>query len=389
MEVVQIRLTGEMADKYDIYYCVHAQNYGWLNWAKNGESSGTSGFGYRLEAIRVKLVKKGVAAPAKLGTDSAAYHEKNASVTYMTHVQDYGDQKWASDGAMSGTEGKSKRMEAVYIKLTNQSCTGDIEYQLHVQDYGWETEWKKNGELSGTTGKSKRVEAIRIRLTGEMAEKYDIYYCVHAQNYGWLNWAKNGESAGTSGFGYRLEALRIRLVRKGGAAPSMLGTDGSAFHEKNAAAKPSVIYKSHVQDYGDQEWVSDGQLSGTEGKSKRMEAIYINLASQPYTGNIEYQSHVQDYGWEKDWKKNGALSGTEGESKRLEAIRIRLTGEMAKHYDIYYRVHAQNFGWLGWAKNGANAGTAGYSYRLEAIQIKIVPKGQAAPGSTANTFKQK
>jgi uncharacterized protein YjdB len=62
---------------------------------------------------------------------------------------------------------------------------------------------------------------------------------------------------------------------------------------------------------------------------------------------------------------------------------------MAKHYDVYYRVHAQHFGWMGWAKNGAKAGTAGYSYRLEGIQIRLVPKGGASPGSTANTFRAK
>ena len=83
------------------------------------------------------------------------------------------------------------------------------------------------------------------------------------------------------------------------------------------------------------------------------------------------------------------MSGTSGQSKRLESIRIKLTGEMAEHYDVYYRVHAQEFGWMGWASNGQAAGTAGYSYRLEAIQIQLVPKGEAAPGSTNNAFRQK
>lgn len=80
------------------------------------------------------------------------------------------------------------------------------------------------------------------------------------------------------------------------------------------------------------------------------------------------------------------MSGTEGEAKRLEAICISLTGDMEKYYDVYYRVHAQSFGWLGWAKNGAPAGTAGYAKRLEGIEIRLVPKGQAAPGSTARSY---
>ncbi|MBQ7991669.1 MAG: hypothetical protein IJ252_01440, partial [Solobacterium sp.] len=36
--------------------------YGWLGWAKNGESAG-SGEGLRLEAIEIRLVEKGGPAP--------------------------------------------------------------------------------------------------------------------------------------------------------------------------------------------------------------------------------------------------------------------------------------------------------------------------------------
>ena len=57
--IIQIKLTGEMAEHYDIYYSVHAQKLGWLGWAKNGEQAGTSGFAYRLEGIIIKLVPKG------------------------------------------------------------------------------------------------------------------------------------------------------------------------------------------------------------------------------------------------------------------------------------------------------------------------------------------
>ena len=36
--------------------------------------------------------------------------------------------------------------------------------------------WKADGALSGTEGEAKRLEAIQIRLTGEAAEQYDVYY---------------------------------------------------------------------------------------------------------------------------------------------------------------------------------------------------------------------
>ena len=41
MEAIKLHLTGELAEKYDIYYRVHTQTFGWLDWAKNGEPSGT------------------------------------------------------------------------------------------------------------------------------------------------------------------------------------------------------------------------------------------------------------------------------------------------------------------------------------------------------------
>ena len=104
------------------------------------------------------------------------------------------------------------------LKLQNKPMAGDIQYKTHVQTYGWQN-WVNGGQQSGTTGKSKRLEAIQIKLTGDIANQYDIYYRVHAQTYGWLGWAKNGESAGTEGLSKRLEAIQVVLVKKGGAAP--------------------------------------------------------------------------------------------------------------------------------------------------------------------------
>ncbi len=146
-----------------------------------------------------------------------------------------------------------------------------------------------------------------------------------------------------------------------------------------SSVTPSVQYYVHRQTYGNESvWSKrDGATSGTVGQGKRLEAIWIRLRNTPFTGGIQYRTHVQKIGWQ-GWRSNGAMSGTRGKSYRLEAIQIKLTGQMAQKYDVYYRVHAQKLGWMGWAKNGASAGTAGLSYRLEAIQIKIVPKGSTA-----------
>lgn len=148
---------------------------------------------------------------------------------------------------------------------------------------------------------------------------------------------------------------------------------------------PVVAYSTHVQNIGWQKEAVDGARGGTSGRALRVEAFKVRLASQPYGGGIEVQAHVQNIGWQ-GWAANGALSGTFGRALRVEALRIRLTGDMAKYYDVYYRTHVQNVGDTGWAKNGESCGSAGYAYRMEAVYIKLVPKGQPAPGSTANCF---
>ncbi len=315
----------------------------------------------------------------KTATCKVTVTKQVPSVSYQTHVQDYGWQSYVKDGQTSGTTGKSKRLEGIKIKLSNNSAyTGTIQYQAHIQNIGWQG-WKSNDEMAGTSGQSKRLEAIQIKLTGTLATNYDIYYRVHAQNFGWLDWAKNGESAGTAGYSYRLEAIEVKLVEKGGKAP---GSTSRAYVQRY------IRYQTHIQDIGWQENKYDGQTSGTTGKSKRLEAIQINLSNPLYSGSVQYQTHVQDIGWQS-WKTDGAMAGTSGKSKRLEAIRIKLTGQMAEKYDIYYRVHAQDYGWLGWAKNGASSGTEGMSKRLEAIEIVLVQKGGSAPGSTANSYHKK
>lgn len=329
-----------------------------------------------------KLQKLGVADAngivSALGLTKASENSvvsSSPSISYQTHVQDYGWQSWKSNGEVSGTVGQSKRLEGINIKLSN--INGSIEYKTHVQDYGWQ-DWKSNGQMSGTTGQSKRLEAIQIKLSGEAANQYDVYYRVHAQDYGWLDWAKNGESAGTEGYSKRLEGIQIVLVKKGESAP---GSTNRPFICK------MIKYQTHVQNIGWQGEKADGEMSGTTGQSLRLEAIKIQLSSS-IDGGIVYKTHVQDYGWQ-NFVANGQASGTSGQAKRLEAIQMQLTGNAKNQYDLYYRVHAQNFGWLGWAKNGESAGTAGYSYRLEGIQIVLVPKGGNAPGSTSKHYYNK
>lgn len=54
IQAIQIKYNVEKPG-YDVFYQVHIQGRGWLNWAKNGETTGNS-YGARIEAIRIRLV---------------------------------------------------------------------------------------------------------------------------------------------------------------------------------------------------------------------------------------------------------------------------------------------------------------------------------------------
>ena len=287
--------------------------------------------------------------------------EKEPSISYTTHIQDIGWQNQVKDGEMAGTEGQSKRLEAIKITLKDLSGV-KIKYQTHIQDIGWQ-DWKYDGTLAGTEGQSKRLEAIRIEL--EESDKYSIMYRVHIQDIGWQDWRYDGEKAGTEGQSKRLEAIQIKIVEK--------------------QTSISANYSVHVQDIGWQNWKAEEKIAGTEGQSKRLEAIKIELLTNIKNLKLKYRVHIQDIGWQ-DWKDSEEMAGTEGQSKRLEAIQIKL--ENTQDYSIEYRVHVQDIGWQDWVKDGEISGTEGQSKRLEAIQIRIISKEKDSDSQEEPKFER-
>ena len=330
-----------------VSYRTHVQSIGWQNPVTNGTMSGTSGRAKQLEGIKISVTGN-----------------SNLGIQYTTHCQSYGWLPWSANGEMNGTEGEAKRLEAIKIQLTGADKDKyNVYYRVHAQSYGW-LAWAANGAPAGTAGLSKRLEAIQIVIV------------------------KKGES-----FNHAIGNIQSA---RGEAyiASSTANANPVVTGENNV----NVEYRTHVQSFGWQGWKYNGVMSGTSGKAKRLEGINIKLTNKPYSGSIVYTTHVQSLGWQGNennvntWFRDGQMAGTSGRAKRLEAIRIALTGEMAEHYDVYYRVHAQTYGWLAWAKNGEAAGTAGLSKRLEGIQIVLVPKGGAAPannyGGVVTTNKQ-
>lgn len=124
--------------------------------------------------------------------------------------------------------------------------------------------------------------------------------------------------------------------------------------------KPKIKYRSHLQSSGWQEWKHDGEMSGTEGEARRLEAIQID-----YDKPIYAKAHIQKDGW-VDYGKitKDTIIGTTGEAKRLECLCLKCEG-------LKYKVHIQDSGWSCWtdADGISTLGSVGQKLRIEAIEI--------------------
>ena len=369
LERIQIKLDETLNQSYNVYYRVHVAKLGWLGWTSNGEIAGTEYYEYSIEAIQIKiLAKDDTSAPAA----ENAYKQKNPDITYQAHVSNIGWQSSVINGAVGGTTGQSKKMEAIKIKIPGIQ-NAELQYRTKSLNQSWQA-WKSNNEQAGTTGQKLGLEQIQIKLSGELAQSYNVYYRVHVANLGWLGWTQDGEIAGSSYHGGAIEAIEIKLIKKGDSAPSI----ANAFIEK----PPSVSYSAHVSSIGWQANVKDGVTGGTTGQSKKMEAIKIQIANTQTTDDITYSTRSIGKSWGA-WQKNNAVSGTTGQKLSIDAIKIKLSDSLSQKYSVYYRVHVSNIGWLGWTKDGGQAGSEGFGYAIEAVQIKITEKEKGETESKA------
>lgn len=276
-----------------------------------------------------------------------------------------------------------------------------VAYSSHVQDYGWEKQYLSNGQTSGTTGKNKKIEAIKIKLINA-PERASVKYKAYLTGKGWQDTVSDSELAGTVGENRKMEAIKIGLVGledysimyrvhlqdKGWFDWVNDGEVTGAINENKKIEAieikivpkvkniPSVQYRSHVQDYGwEKQYVSNGQTSGTTGKNKKVEATQIKLQNPgSIESSIKYRIFVDGIGWQQ-WSYDGDLAGTIGENKKVYGIRIAL--ENVEGYSIQYRAHIQNEGWTSWVCNGQTAGNLYKNYKIEAIEAKIVKNAEA------------
>lgn len=199
LEAFQLRLTGDLATKYQISYRAHVQEIGWQGWTTDGGTAGTQGLQRRIEAVQVRLLLKSQSG--------------GAQTAYSAQVQNVGWMPTVYNGAIAGTVGKGLRLETLKLKVSNTNYSGDIQFCGHVQNIGWQSCVDSSGYI-GTVGQGLRLEAFTIKLTGELAQQYRIKYQAHVQDIGWQPYVADGATAGTLGKSKRIEAVRIVLEPK-------------------------------------------------------------------------------------------------------------------------------------------------------------------------------
>lgn len=363
LEAVQIRLTGEAAEKYDIWYCAHVSGIGWLDWACNGAAAGSAGKGRVIEAVKVVLVEKGGAAP---GSSAKVFIGDPDAVTVSGSAIS-GESLGSSSGKMATIGGKgAKLLNSIALSVAGQTDNGSISYSVMDGYSGWGASSADGGAAKAVSGAP--VKAIKLSLSGHLAANYDIWYRVCDSGNGWTGWTSNGQACGVSGGSSGLCGIEIALVSKGQSSP---GSTANAFIETPGIG---LVSQAHVASAGWLAPVGNGETAGQTGKSCSLQALYV--ATQGIDAFVEVSAHVANIGWQP-YVSGADYAGTVGRGLAIQAVKLRLTGNDASKYDIYYRIHAADYGWLGWAKNDAAAGTVGLSKQAEAIQVKLVSKGSS------------
>lgn len=114
-------------------------------------------------------------------------------------------------------------------------------------------------------------------------------------------------------------------------------------------------------------------------------AFSMALNNYDGIGGIAYRAYTNTGGflW---WYHDNGPTGVPGEGSYVEAVQLELTGDAARDYDLYYSASPSKQGKLGYAMNGQIAGTTDIGESLTDIEVILVPKGGAAPVSSATRY---
>lgn len=116
MEAIKMRPPKSDNGRWLIEVCLHIQNVGWRRWVVDGNAPssgegtsdgdpimGTTGQGLRIEMVMMRVLERPEGDKRKL--------------YFRVHKQNYGWLNWTPEGFASGSDGESLRLEAIQMKL--------------------------------------------------------------------------------------------------------------------------------------------------------------------------------------------------------------------------------------------------------------------------------
>ena len=88
LEGIKIKLTGQLAGYFRVWYRTYVQGYGWTGWARDGQPCGSQKLSLRIEAIQISILPKSSGAPGS--TANTFYEGDPAQIAMKNKVQGMG-----------------------------------------------------------------------------------------------------------------------------------------------------------------------------------------------------------------------------------------------------------------------------------------------------------
>jgi uncharacterized protein YvpB len=146
VESLKIQLDAKYAKYYDVYYYANPEVYSTLPYTKNNGRAGTSGHGYKLTNVVVKIVQKGKTAPK---TSSKAYHKASKSYIYKASktVQTKKTSYYYLDAKLTKKGNRIPKGSVLKVKKFVQRSNGDKNVSIKTA-YGYISNAKSTVKLS-------------------------------------------------------------------------------------------------------------------------------------------------------------------------------------------------------------------------------------------------
>lgn len=135
---------GIPVNDFGLWYRAHVENLGWLDPVHDGQVSGTTGHGLRLEALKIDTRKL-----------------PGVKIKASAHIQSVGtvDYGYITHETVIGTTGQKKRLEALMLEVEGLPEGKKLYVQMHFDKTGWGAVVPSDG---GSFGLGKETQAIKM-----------------------------------------------------------------------------------------------------------------------------------------------------------------------------------------------------------------------------------